>query len=72
MGGPVHPDRRVAGLDGPDLRPSVSMGVSVYPEDGVDPGTPLRQAEVAMGRAKPAEAIPQLLLRDASYAGPRS
>ena len=39
-------------LDGHELRVGASIGISVYPEDGVDTATLLRYADVAMYRAK--------------------
>ena len=39
-------------LDGHELRVGASIGISVYPEDGLDTATLLRYADVAMYRAK--------------------
>ena len=39
-------------LDGHELRVDASIGISVYPEDGLDTATLLRYADVAMYRAK--------------------
>lgn len=39
-------------IDGHDLRVGAAIGISVYPEDGQDAETLLRQADIAMYRAK--------------------
>jgi diguanylate cyclase (GGDEF)-like protein/PAS domain S-box-containing protein len=39
-------------VDGHDLYLSASIGVAVSPEDGADPGTLLKNADIAMHRAK--------------------
>jgi diguanylate cyclase (GGDEF)-like protein/PAS domain S-box-containing protein len=39
-------------IDGNDLRVDASIGISVYPQDGNDGETLLRQADIAMYRAK--------------------
>lgn len=39
-------------IDGHDLRVGASIGISVYPQDGTDAETLLRQADIAMYRAK--------------------
>lgn len=39
-------------LDGHDIRPSCSIGVSVFPQDGADAATLLKNADAAMSRAK--------------------
>src|SRR5258706_4249575 len=39
-------------IDGHELHMSASIGVSVYPEDGADPETLLKNADTAMHRAK--------------------
>ncbi|MEN3277325.1 MAG: hypothetical protein V7631_3115 [Massilia sp.] len=45
-------------IDGHDLRVGASVGISVYPQDGVDADTLLRMADIAMARAKEGEADP--------------
>jgi len=42
-------------VDGRELRLGASVGISVYPEDGEDTDTLLRQADIAMYRAKQGE-----------------
>lgn len=42
-------------LDGHEIRASTSMGVSLYPDDGTDGSTLLRNADAAMYRAKESE-----------------
>jgi diguanylate cyclase (GGDEF)-like protein/PAS domain S-box-containing protein len=39
-------------IEGHDLRVGASIGISVYPQDGVDAETLLRLADIAMARAK--------------------
>ncbi|WP_338758678.1 EAL domain-containing protein [Massilia sp. METH4] len=39
-------------IDGHDLRVGAAIGISVYPQDGLDAETLLRQADIAMYRAK--------------------
>jgi diguanylate cyclase (GGDEF)-like protein/PAS domain S-box-containing protein len=39
-------------IDGNDLRVGAAIGISVYPQDGTDAETLLRQADIAMYRAK--------------------
>ncbi|QGZ41971.1 PAS domain S-box-containing protein/diguanylate cyclase (GGDEF)-like protein [Pseudoduganella flava] len=39
-------------IDGHDLRVGAAIGISVYPQDGTDAETLLRQADIAMYRAK--------------------
>jgi len=39
-------------IDGHEFFLTVSMGISVYPDDGADPGTLLKNAEMAMHMAK--------------------
>ncbi len=39
-------------IDGHDLRVGAAIGISVYPQDGMDAETLLRQADIAMYRAK--------------------
>jgi diguanylate cyclase (GGDEF)-like protein/PAS domain S-box-containing protein len=39
-------------IEGHDLRVDASIGISVYPQDGADAETLLRQADIAMARAK--------------------
>lgn len=45
-------------IDGHDLRVGASIGISVYPQDGSDAETLLGLADIAMERAKRAEANP--------------
>jgi diguanylate cyclase (GGDEF)-like protein/PAS domain S-box-containing protein len=39
-------------IEGHDLRVGASIGISVFPQDGTDPETLLRLADIAMARAK--------------------
>ncbi|RTZ75878.1 MAG: bifunctional diguanylate cyclase/phosphodiesterase [Gammaproteobacteria bacterium] len=41
-------------LDGQDVRMTASLGISLYPRDGTDPATLMRNADAAMYRAKEA------------------
>ena len=45
-------------VDGHDLRIGASVGISVYPQDGMDADTLLRMADIAMARAKEGHANP--------------
>ena len=45
-------------VDGHDLGVGASVGISVYPQDGMDADTLLRAADIAMERAKEAHANP--------------
>ncbi|MFC5459203.1 putative bifunctional diguanylate cyclase/phosphodiesterase [Massilia niabensis] len=45
-------------IDGHDLRVGASVGISVYPQDGMDADTLLRMADIAMARAKEGHANP--------------
>jgi len=39
-------------LDGVEVAPTASIGIALFPDDGVEPNELLRQAEIAMYRAK--------------------
>lgn len=45
-------------IDGHDLRVGASVGISVFPQDGVEAETLLRNADIAMARAKEGHANP--------------
>jgi diguanylate cyclase (GGDEF)-like protein len=45
LGAPIH-------IDGHEIRPSASIGVSLYPDDGDDVSTVMRNADTAMYHAK--------------------
>ena len=44
--------RRTFDVDGLSLNVTVSIGISVYPDDGIDADTLFKHADIAMYRAK--------------------